>query len=350
MIVSRCLGSQGVVVTFYLLGLVEFVVGSNGGVPLFQSTSADVVRNLVNGETYEEIYLKYHRCVWSEYGNSAGDYDNGCGGDGNGNVWYMGRTPCYRANVAYSLYGVLKGENATDNPCKRGTFINSFFSTDGVETFAESLGIDNGDATDQCEVYSVAEDDTYKNGDAASENNQMLYPTYSSFTTSCGADGSFIQGLFKGAYCSSREGVTSLDTLTDFNSAVDNLECSRIYSSTDGVDMASNLLLYSESCSKLEYPLGCPDPFEVKSSMEFRPKSQLTWWNRMTWMDHVALAFLSLAALFFIIPCCNLHDDDDSIDKPKRRRFLCPRRQANGERSSGGFRQWFRTKVLRRRN
>ncbi len=343
------LHQQEILAVIFLLRLNKFSFANSAGTPLYQSSSADVIRNLMNDDTYEEIYLKHHRCVWSEYGNTAGDYDNGCGGDGNGNLWYMGKTPCYRANVAYSLYGIPKGENTTAKSCTKGTYINSFFSTYGVETFAGALGINIGDATDQCTVYSVGDDDSYQGGNLPSDNNVGLYSGHTSQTTSCAADGTFVQGLFKGAYCSSREGVTSLDTLDDFNSAVDSMECLKIYSSTDGVDMASNLLLYSESCSKLEYPLACPDPFAVKSSMEYRPKSQLIWWNRIMWMDHVAFVFLLLAALFLIIPCCNLQDDDDSIDKPKKRRFLCLRRRATSERQ-GGFRQWFRTRVMRRHN
>jgi hypothetical protein len=326
------------------------VFGKISGMPLYQSTSADVVRNIKNGNTYDEIYLQYHRCVWSEFGNGAEGNDNGCGGDDNADMWYTGKTPCYRANVAFSLFGRPKGENITKSPCSKGTYINSFFSTYGVGTFADSLGVDAGDASDDCVVYSEGDDDAAKNNDLSSENNVMLNPGSSSYTTACAADGSFVQGLFKGAYCTNREYGSDLGTLSDWNSAVNDMECYRIYSSEDGINMASNLLLYSETCSKLEYPTTCPDPFHVKSSKEYRPKSQRGLWNQMTWMDHVAIVFLALALLFFIIPFCNMQDDDD-LGKHKKRRLLCLRRRASStgtDTPKGGLRQWFRTRVMRR--
>lgn len=335
---------------FLLLTQNVLVLGNE--TPMYQSNPANIVRNLMNGDTYAEIYLQYHRCVWSEYGNSADDYDNGCGGDGNGDYWYMGRTPCYRANVAYSLYGVPVGQETPQNPCQRKRYINSFFTTQGVETFAESMGIDDyGDATDQCTIYSGGD-----GGDANTmDNNARLYSGYSSYTTSCAADGSFVQSLFPGAYCTGSGDVTTLDDLEEFNTAVGNMECVQVYLAVSNDDGQNNggdgggdgiygLLSYSDSCSPMEYPNGCPDPFEAKHSYEFRPKSQQSLWNQMTWMDHVAWVFLLLAALFFLIPCCNFKDEEEE-EAP---RYWCFRRNKNGEKR--GFRQWFRTKILRRRS
>ena len=344
---SRSFHRQNALVVLILLGMNPLTWGKISGMPLYQGTSADVVRNLKSGDTYDEIYLQYHRCVWSEFGNSAADFDNGCEGDGNENSWYMGRTPCYRANVAYSLYGIPTGENVTGSPCSKGTYINSFFSTYGVETFAGSLGFDAGDATDDCEIYSQGNDDAANNGDLSSQNNVMLYAGSTSSTTACAADGSFVQGLFKGAYCSSRDHTSDLGTLSELNSAVEGMECYRIYSADDGIDLASNLLLYSETCSKLEYPMTCPDPFHVKTSKEYLPKSQRALWSQITWMDRLAFVFLGLAVLFFIIPCCNKQDEDE-LGKTKKRRFCLRRREPSDNASKGGFRQWFRSKVMRR--
>jgi hypothetical protein len=62
---------------------------------------------------------------------------------------------CFRANPAYSLCGVLKGNN--DNGCTSGTYINSFFTNYGVDAFEpvmEAAGVfseDNAASyTDQC--------------------------------------------------------------------------------------------------------------------------------------------------------------------------------------------------------
>ncbi len=83
----------------------------------------------------------YYR--WSEFGN--GDHDDndyGCGGDGGDEHWYMGRTQCYRANAAYSLYGVKSGSTAPSDPCSETQYMNSFFTNFGVVGFAYPLVID----------------------------------------------------------------------------------------------------------------------------------------------------------------------------------------------------------------
>jgi hypothetical protein len=354
---------------FLLLSSSKMVQGDNG-TPMYQGNPGDIVRNLMNGDSYEEIYLKYHQCVWSEYGNSAGDYDNGCGGDGNENYWYMGRTPCYRANVAYSLYGIPKGQDTPENPCQQNQYINSFFTTHGVETFAESMGIeDYGDATDQCTVYSGGDDNANGDDGNTAVTNARLYPDYSSYTTTCATDGSFVQSLFQGSYCttgSGEDGVTVLGELEEFNSAVENMECVQVYSSYDDQNNNNNnnnanegegneedggneggsgiygLLSYSDACSTFEYPNTCPDPFAAKHSYDFMPKSQQSMWNQMTWMDHFGWVFLVLSAVCWLIPCCSFEDDDE--DKAPKKR-LCLRR---GEKKRQGFRGWFRTKILRR--
>jgi hypothetical protein len=350
---------------FLLFTLSKVLLVHGAETPLYQSNPADVVRNLMNGDTYEEIYLKYHQCVWSEYGNNADGYDgNGCGGDGNDNYWYMGRTPCYRANVAYSLYGVPKGQKTQHNPCRRKQYINSFFTTHGVETFAGSMGIENyGDATDQCTVYSNGGNNNNGDDGYPAMNNARLYPNYSSYTTTCTADGDFVQSIFQGAYCTgSADNVTTLGELEVLNSAVANMGCVQVWNSSVSYDDDQNnnnnnnnnnddeqygiygLLSYSDSCSPLEYPNSCPDPFKAKHSNEFRPKSQQSWWNQLTWMDHVAWVLLLFSGLCFFIPFCSFGEEED--DSQKKR--WCFRKQEKQQKQ--GFRQWFRTKVLRRRN
>lgn len=346
--------------------LANVVVGSDA--PQYEKNAASVVRNLMNGDTYDKIYLKYHRCVWSEYGDGTDDYDgdNGCAGDGNGNYWYMGRTPCYRANVAYSLYGVPKGESVSGSPCNHRHYINTFFTTHGVENFAYSLGIDPGDATNQCTVKDHGGDDDAGRRDLADSSHYMLYPDYTSYTTSCGADGSFVRSLFQGAYCSDPSTATKWDELQDFNTVMSSMKCMEIYdgaasnddqaqeqnNNADGASGIYGILSYSESCSPLEYPHGCPDPFGVKESMDYKPMSMQPWWKQMNWMDHVAIIFLILAGLLFLVPCCNFDDDEDDTEQtPRKRRRRFPRWCFRRRSSSGegrGFRYWFRTRVLRR--
>lgn len=320
------------------------------------------MRSIVDGQTYERVYLQYNRCVWSEFGNGAEDYDNGCAGDGNGDAWYMGHTQCYRANVAYSLYAVPYGQAIPENPCQKSNFINSFFTTHGVEYFSNTMGIDNGDATANCEVYAGGDDDFYANHNVAGENGYMLYPNYSSYTTTCSIDGSFVQGLFKGAYCSSRDGVNTLDTLDDFNAIVDDMTCVQVYNAAnsggnyqdddgnnngdrqlEGDDGLAGLLAYSDTCAILEYPLACPDPFGAKAFFEYKPESQKPWWQRMTWMDYVGCVFLFFALLLFLLPGCNFEEEEED-DTPKKKRRWCTRRRGNDKVKRRGIRAWFRRK------
>jgi hypothetical protein len=116
---------------------------------------------------------------WSPYGNGD-SYDNGCGagssdydrdGDDDEEIdnWYMGRTQCFRANAAYSLYGVLKGESVKG--CNHLTYINSFFTDYGVEVFSSALGyagVQNPDGRRYLE--DAEEDDGGDNGDDADDN------------------------------------------------------------------------------------------------------------------------------------------------------------------------------------
>ena len=110
----------------------------------------DVLGNL---SKYDKLYVSYQNCAWSAYNED-------CGVDGAGEnddaLWYLGLTECYRANVAYTLYGVLKG--AEDMGCSKGTFINSFFSTSGIEYFTASMaasGVSFTENEDQNQVTSA---------------------------------------------------------------------------------------------------------------------------------------------------------------------------------------------------
>ena len=70
-------------------------------------------------------------------------------------TWYMSKTENSEANVAYSLYGILAGEE--DNGCTSGTFINSFFTSAGLESylsaFAETGVFGNTQVNNQCLIF-----------------------------------------------------------------------------------------------------------------------------------------------------------------------------------------------------
>eukprot|EP00934_Nitzschia_sp_Nitz4_P002816 Nitzschia sp. Nitz4//scaffold83_size84149//53594//54715//NITZ4_005178-RA/size84149-processed-gene-0.63-mRNA-1//-1//CDS//3329558959//2806//frame0 len=339
------------------------IATSDRDFPLYAESTGDVVANLLGGQTYERVYLQYHQCVWSEFGNGVDEYGNGCEGDGNEDLWYVGQTQCYRANVAYSLYGVPYGQNIPKHPCQRKNFINSYFSNHGVEYFSNSMGIDYGDATDTCVLYSQGDDDFYANHKFGGENNGLLYPTYSSYTTACSANGKFVQGLFEGAYCSVRDFIETMATLDDFNDALEEMNCVQVYDAADDggnfedddndgnrkledesniAAGLSSLLSYSVPCSMLEYPHACPDPHGAKQWFEFLPDSQKPWWSQMNWMDILGCILLFFAVLFVLIPHCYFDDknnSDNELKKPKKR--FCLRR--NGNRKKEGKRRfWFR--------
>lgn len=209
---------------------------------------------------------------------------DGCGFDGGDTYWYMGRTQCYRANAAYSLYGAKKGESGG---CSAGHFINSFFTNYGLESFADPLGIsyDDSGASSKCE--SEVNDDfvgkTISNG-------AMLFANSASYTTACSVNGGFIKAQFQGAYCVGNNFVSSLSTFDSLDESFVSLACRKVYDS-EGNYIASNmaandaeadngndipgydsiafqLLSYSSACSVLEYPERCPDPHGLKSARD----------------------------------------------------------------------------------
>ena len=231
--------------------------------------------------------------------DDAEDDETGCGGWGGEWFWYMGRTQCFRANAAYSLYGVLKGETVPSNPCSKGTFINSFFTTFGVESFAGPLGIGVDDANSKCEYaepaegadggdysYAMADDDYLDDG-------YQFYnwKAYTSYGTGCSAEGAFTRDSYQGAFCHGRNYIDTINTLNDFNEAISNVQCQQIYygdnnddddddddaeenngeraleeqESYDFEEMdAVQILAFSKSCSLRQYPKDCPDPYGRK--------------------------------------------------------------------------------------
>jgi len=275
---------------------------------MYWKDSINVLQDL---DQFEALYIKYHGCVWTKYGSRYGsgeDYDeqgadqddaddendNGCGGWGGEYFWYMGRTQCFKANVAYSLYGVLAGNSAgaDSDQCKKSTYINSFFTTFGTESFAGPLGMGVDDASSQCtavasggaeqgdggdDFYSyVAADDDYLD-----DNYQFYnYADYTSYGTGCSAQGTFVKDQYSGAFCHGRNYLETLDTLDSFNEAIESMQCTQIYSASNGdayeapenngdgynfEDMSAvNILSFSKSCSLRQYPKDCPDPYGLK--------------------------------------------------------------------------------------
>jgi hypothetical protein len=149
---------------------------------------------------------------------------------------------CYGANVAYSLYGILPGDAASMfNPCNRGTFINSFFTMDGLQSFVKASNgkVDISSISEQC------------NG---------------GMSTSCSADGRFVVDSFNGG-CYPDNYAATVDTLDSLNQALEShMSCTLIYSS-GGTNYASDILSQSQQCS-INMDV-CPDPFGLVGKYEF---------------------------------------------------------------------------------
>ena len=338
----------------------------------YQSDPLNLLRSIQIGE-YDKIFVQYHRCVWSEYGNNNNDDDeSGCKGDGNedDNPWYMGRTQCYRANVAYSLYGVQTGDKTPNDACRKRYYINTFISNNGIEDFGNALGLNNdGDATSQCVLVEEDDDnndndndndDSNDGGNGSSfQHNVELYPNAHSYTTYC-ANGRFVTAQFNGAFCTGKGELELMDTLSDLNNELGEVDCILAYSvdeneynNDDGNDNNSgdendnnerrqleeeeeenssdenreedneglrDLLAYSSTCSILEYPNGCPDPFGVKKRFDLNPTTSTGLLKQMHWIDWLTLTMFVLGLLMLMFSY--LKDrEPENFGKSKRRGF-----------------------------
>jgi hypothetical protein len=188
----------------------------------------------------------------------------------------MALAECNRANAAFSVYGVLKGEE--DTGCNAKTYINSFFTTSGAETFTQYMEYAgasfSGANDDQAEeVSSACTAEAGENYAAADDgyqyrHNENVGRGYTSYSLACTADGRYVEKAFTGQYCKETENSRVTDKLATFNTEMAQIQCTEIYRSggnnnnnNNGEASALNLLTLSESCDVLEYPHSCPDPY-----------------------------------------------------------------------------------------
>lgn len=273
------------------------------------------------GESYE----------YNQNGGGGGGESNGCGGDGGEYFWYMGRTQCFRANVAFSLYGILEGQSHSGKACQKSTYINSFFTTYGVESFGGPLGLGVDTANSYCTTQEAAEDqDKYYDAgkiddDYLSDNVQFInYMAYTSIGTGCAA-GKFVTDKYTGAFCHGDLYQETVDTLDSFNAAIESLGCTQIYSSSsrrelqeyqkyDFAEMdAVKILSCSTVCDIRQYPKDCPDPYGKK--MEYtknleRALSQTSITtashNPMQIVTYVFAGLFAVAGLLFVAAAYNV--------------------------------------------
>ncbi|KAL7560765.1 hypothetical protein ACA910_005334 [Epithemia clementina (nom. ined.)] len=277
---------------------------------------ADAVNVLQDLSQFKKLYVVYHNCATSAFGLPANDEEN-LAYEG---YWYLGYTQPYRANVAFSLYGILKGR--PDRGCNRATFINSFFTRFGAQTFVEAMQLKghiggyqgsnydyfaNDGFSSVCFRQFGDDDGVVKDDDAnggVPGFGEIMYPNASSTTLGCSATQQFQIHSFQGMACNLDKFTGVTNYLEEENKILNNLGCVPIYdTSTDaqnddyytkqyewntddffssnhgGYNMDESeqnvvpqishpldLVKYSQACSILFSPESCPDPHGLVQS------------------------------------------------------------------------------------
>jgi len=240
-----------------------------GNTDRFSMYYSDASNVLVDLTKFQYLYVRSHGCVWSEYGLGSYD-DDGEAHDGD-STWYQPRTVQFRANAAYSLYGVLKG-NRMSSGCSQSTYINSFFTLHGADTFVSALGLDvNDDGTNP--GSSCVQSSNGNRREKSNDNNKNNNKVYE--TMGCTDDGDFVVATFSDQTCNGIYFLNNTDPLDDYTYAIDRVTCTKVWdlskqasrALTDVSNVygsaAETLLLDSSACDTSVY-LDCPDPYGMK--------------------------------------------------------------------------------------
>jgi hypothetical protein len=168
---------------------------------------ADAHNVLEDLDQFSSLYIQYHNCAWSQNRNQYTEDEESGSGDET-DYWYIDATPQYTANVAYSLYGSLTGESFSG--CNGDTFINSFTTNSGFESFASAIYYAGSSSTDYSGTYSSE----CQGGAGVACDYQVGFATVSYSTNACDP------------YYST--GVT--DSMGYMNSAFQSAQCVKIFS------------------------------------------------------------------------------------------------------------------------
>lgn len=202
----------------------------NNGYKMYWKDSPNILSSL---KEFASLYIKVHGCVWSEYGLGVSYDDDGENHDGD-EQWYLTRIQPFRANAAFSLYGILRGTSGLGRKCRKGTYINTFFTYEGADTLLQALGSsvqtafpDGNYGSAYCYDYE-SEDDGSDNGDRQL-NSGSGDGDDQSMTMGCSADANFVVATFDGSACDGTYFLNTTDDLSDYNSAMDHLSCSQVW-------------------------------------------------------------------------------------------------------------------------
>ena len=193
---------------------------------------------------FSSLYVVFHQCAWTwmqmdDDGNDVEEND----------YWYMGKIPPMGANVAYSLYGTLKGKAFSG--CGKDTFINTFYTDQGFNVFVDAMYLAGVSA------FSTP----YNTG--------LTAQCQGGYGVGCDYNSGFVVHKYASSQCNPQNATSINDNLSTLNSAMNNYaKCVKIYDSnkysgyTEGTPLA--LLEYSHSCfyQDMFSPDGsCPDPY-----------------------------------------------------------------------------------------
>jgi len=190
--------------------------------------------------------------------------------------WYMGFNYKQGGNVAYSLYGEKDGQKGYK--CSKKTFINSFYSSDGLTSFATAAGINLSSN------YKYTNNKNYRRELANNENNNNRQYNNNQNNVNGGNKNNNMNSYTQGLYCNPvtmqfEEAMftdksmnptyfsSTVDSLTDLNKALSKISCVQIYNRNTGENYASSLLLYSDSCEPSD-GTQCPDRYGKLATCE----------------------------------------------------------------------------------
>ena len=161
------------------------------------------------------------------------------------------------ANVAFSLYGVLKGK--TFSGCNRDSFINSFYTNTGFQSYAAAMYRAKQSGFSDYAYADADDDGSYGGLDAACQGG---------YGVGCDATYGFAIHTYSTDTCDPRYVSGVKDGLSSLNSAMKNANCVQIYDSSKNSGSTSgtalSLLKNSNSCFYQNFysPDGnCPDPY-----------------------------------------------------------------------------------------
>jgi hypothetical protein len=201
--------------------------------------------------SFSSLYVQYHRCAWTWMQKPEADNDIE-----ENDYWYLGKIPPMGANVAFSLYGQLKGKTFTG--CSSGTFINSFYTKGGFTDFAKAM-----------KNAGVSGFSSYSYSDDSYSSSTLTASCQGGSGIGCDSSGGFAVHTYSSNLCDPQTTTAITDTLYYLNKAMSSAKCIKIYTAGSYSSYSSSsrplaLLNYSSACfyQNMWSPDGeCPDPY-----------------------------------------------------------------------------------------